>query len=283
MAFKAGCFIIDFMKWLSATLSVGTFAVLYFFERRQPLRRQIEQKEIGTARNLAIASAAGAAINFLENPVAAKLTKFVEEKRFGLLKTFRLSKVLETVFAVVLLDYTLYLWHVLTHKVPFLWRFHRIHHSDLDLTASTAIRFHFGEMTISVLFRAGQILLIGVSPKALQTWQSLLFLSILFHHSNVRLPKNFENILQKFIVTPRLHGIHHSIEKDEQDSNWSSGLTVWDYLHGTFRNDVPQNEITIGVEEFNKISDVTIGKMLLKPFKTDSRFKIIKFTNKYKS
>ena len=230
------------------------------------MRRQIERREINTARNLAIASAAGAIINFLEKPVADKLTKFVEKKRFGLLKVFRLPKILETVFAIVLLDYTLYLWHVLTHKVPFLWRFHRIHHADLDLTASTALRFHFGEMTISVLFRAGQILLIGVSPNALKTWQSLLLLSILFHHSNVRLPKEYEDQLQKFIVTPRLHGIHHSVKKDEQDSNWSSGLTVWDFLHGTFRNDVPQNEITIGVKEFDEENEVTIGEMLLKPF-----------------
>lgn len=274
MEFTNGCFIIGFMKWLSATLSIGTFAVLYFFERQRPLRRQIEQKEISTARNLAIASAAGAAITLFETPVADRLTKFVESKRFGLLKIIRLPKVLEIVLAVILLDYTLYLWHVLTHKLPFLWRFHRIHHADLDLTASTAIRFHFGEMTISVLFRAGQILLIGVSPKALQMWQSLLFLSILFHHSNVRLPKKIESVLQKIIVTPRLHGIHHSSKKDEQDSNWSSGLSVWDYLHGTFRNDVPQNKITIGVKEFDEIGDVTIGKMLLEPFRVDFRFQI---------
>jgi sterol desaturase/sphingolipid hydroxylase (fatty acid hydroxylase superfamily) len=155
----------------------------------------------------------------------------------------------------------------LTHKVPFLWRFHRIHHADLDLTASTAIRFHFGEIIISVLFRAGQILLIGVSPGAFNAWQYLLFLSILFHHSNVRLPKEFESKLQTFIVTPRLHGIHHSEKKDEQNSNWSSGFTVWDYLHGTFRNDVPQDKIIIGVEEFDKINEVTIGKMLSEPFK----------------
>jgi sterol desaturase/sphingolipid hydroxylase (fatty acid hydroxylase superfamily) len=255
------------MKWLNGSLSIGIFVILYFFERRKPLRRQIEQKEIHTTRNLAIASAAGAAISLLEKPVANKLTKFVERKRVGLLKIIRLPKFPETVLAVVLLDYTLYLWHVLTHKVPFLWRFHRIHHADLDLTASTAIRFHFGEIIISVLFRAGQILLIGVSPGAFNAWQSLLFLSILFHHSNVRLPKEFESKLQTFIVTPRLHGIHHSEKKDEQNSNWSSGFTVWDYLHGTFRNDVPQDKIIIGVEEFDKINEVTIGKMLSEPFK----------------
>ena len=215
------------MKWLSGILTVGTFAVLYVFEKRRPLRKQIEQKELSTARNLAIAATAGIAVNLFEKPVTDNLTRFVEKQNVGLLKIFRLPKFLETALAVILLDYTLYLWHVLTHKSTFLWRFHQVHHADLDLTASTAFRFHFGEMTISVLWRAGQILLIGVSPEALKTWQTLLFLSVLFHHSNVRLPKAFENKLQKIIVTPRLHGIHHSIVKDEMDSNWSSGLSLF--------------------------------------------------------
>ena len=254
------------MKWLSGALAIGTFAVLYFLEKRRPLRKQIYQKEIETARNLAIAATSGIALQFLEKPVTERLTKLVEKENFGLLKIFRLPKFLETALAIILLDYTLYLWHVLTHKVPFLWNFHRIHHADLDLQASTAIRFHFGEMTISVAFRAGQILLIGVSPKALQIWQTLLFISIFFHHSNVRLSKNIEKILEKFIVTPRLHGIHHSVEEAEMNSNWSSGLAVWDYLHGTFRNDISQKEIEIGVKEFRDEASVTFGKMLLKPF-----------------
>jgi len=256
------------MKWLSRVLSVGTFAVLYIFERRRPLRPQLEQKEIQTARNLTVAALAGLAFNLFEKPIAEKLTRYVEEKHFGLLKIFRLPKFFETILAVVLLDYTLYLWHFLTHKIPFLWRFHRIHHADLDLTASTAIRFHFGEITISVLFRAGQVLFIGVSPKALNVWQSLLFLSILFHHSNLRLSKQFEEKLQKIIVTPHLHGIHHSVQEDEMDSNWSSGLTVWDFLHKTFRNDVPQEKITIGIENLDEEYKVTLGKMLIAPFVT---------------
>ncbi len=268
------------MKWLQGVFTIGTFAVLYIFEKRQPLRKQIEQKEIQTTRDLSIAAAAGAAVTLFEKPVTDRLTKFVEEKRFGLVKIFRLPKFLETALAVVLLDYTLYIWHVLTHKLPFLWRFHKVHHADLDLTASTAIRFHFGEMTISVLFRAGQVLLIGVSPNALQIWQGLLFLSILFHHSNVCLPKEFEEKLEKIIVTPRLHGIHHSVEKDEMDANWSSGLSVWDYLHGTFRNDIPQKEITIGVKGFDEESDVTIGKMLVEPF-TNQEAKISNYDLQY--
>ena len=254
------------MKWLSEILSFGTFTILYILEQRKPLRRQVEKGQINIIRNLAIASTAGLAMNFLEKPLNTKLTRLVEKKRFGLLKIFRLPKFLETIFAVVLLDYTLYLWHVLTHKSPFLWRFHRIHHADLDLTASTAIRFHFGEISISVLFRAGQILLIGVSPEALKFWQTALFVSIFFHHSNVKLPKEFERKLQKIITTPRLHGIHHSNIKQQRDSNWSSGLTIWDFLHGTFRDDVPQDEITIGVKEFESKGDVEIIKMLIEPF-----------------
>lgn len=253
-------------KWASGILTAGTFIALYFLERHRPLRREIEPQLPHNARNFAIASAAGAATVLLEKPVTDRLTKYVEKEKIGLLKIFRLPKFLETALAVVLLDYTLYLWHVLTHKVSFLWRFHKIHHADLDLTASTAIRFHFGEISISVLFRAGQILLIGVSPNALQIWQTLLLMSVFFHHSNLRLPKNFERRLEKIITTPRLHGIHHSIVEDEMNSNWSSGLSWWDYLHGTFRDDVKQDEITIGVKEFDDINAVLLEEMLLEPF-----------------
>lgn len=254
------------MKWLGGVLSIGAFAVLYYFEKRRPLRDEVEPKKVNTIRNLAIASAAGLAVNFLEKPVADKLTKFVEEKRFGLLKILRLPKAIEMFFAVLMLDYTLYIWHVLTHKNSFLWRFHRIHHADLDLTASTAIRFHIGEISISVLFRAGQILLIGVSPEALKIWQNLLFVSIFFHHSNLRLPKEFEEKLEKIIVTPRLHGIHHSENKSQMDSNWSSGLSVWDKIHGTFQNEIEENTFRIGVEGFEDSESVSLSKMLIEPF-----------------
>lgn len=262
------------MKWLNGILAVGAFGLIYACERKRPLRKQIESPEISTARNLAIASAAGLAMNFLEKPVTEKLTELVEKKRFGLLKIFRLPRFLETLFAVLLLDYTLYLWHVLTHKSKFLWRFHRIHHADLDLTVSTGIRFHFGEISLSVLFRAGQILLIGVSPKALKTWQTALFLSVFFHHSNLKLPKKIESRLQKIVTTPRLHGIHHSTVESERDSNWSSGLTIWDFLHGTFRDDVSQSEIVIGLDEFNSPDKAGLMKMFGKPFEKTGKLKI---------
>ncbi len=258
------------MKWLSGLLSVGTFAVLVFLENKRPLREEVESSITNTFRNLAIAAVSGIVINTLEKPVTDKLSKYVEENRIGLVKNLKLPKFLEDALAVILLDYTLYVWHYLTHRTDFLWNFHKIHHADLDLKAATAIRFHFAEMTLSIPWRAGQILLIGVSPRAFKIWQTALFMSVFFHHSNLRLPKEFENSLQYFIVTPRLHGIHHSKIGDEMDSNWSSGLTVWDYLHGTFRDDIPQDEIEIGVEGFSNKKEISLENMLLQPFKTEN-------------
>jgi sterol desaturase/sphingolipid hydroxylase (fatty acid hydroxylase superfamily) len=194
------------------------------------------------------------------------LARTVERKNLGLLKIVKLPRWLEMTLAVALLDYTLYLWHVLTHKIPFLWRFHLIHHVDLDLDVSTALRFHFAEMIISVAWRSAQILIIGVSPVSFAVWQLFLFPSILFHHSNVRLPEDWERNLSRFFVTPRLHGIHHSAMQNETDSNWSSGLTVWDRLHGTFKTNVLQNEIVIGVPAYQNPSQVTLPKILALPF-----------------
>ena len=255
-----------FLKFISVPLALGTFGVLVWLENRRPLRGSTESKLIRNGRNLAIAGIAAVVLQLAEQPIVAPLTKLVERRNFGLLKIIRLPKVLETAAAIVLMDYTLYLWHVLTHKVPFLWRFHLVHHVDIEMDASTALRFHFGELLISVVWRSAQILLIGVSPVSFAVWQLLLFPEILFHHSNVKLTADLEKKLAKFIVTPRMHAIHHSAVRDETDSNWSSGLTVWDWMHGTLKTDVTQAEIVIGVPAYQNPNDVTLTKILPLPF-----------------
>jgi sterol desaturase/sphingolipid hydroxylase (fatty acid hydroxylase superfamily) len=253
-------------SWLSGALVVGVFGALVWLERRRPLRQEREPKLRRAARNLAVAAAGAAALRLTEAPLAERLTALVERKRWGLLKLARLPPWLEVAAAVVLLDYTLYLWHVLTHRVPWLWRFHVVHHIDLDLDATTALRFHFAELVISIPWRAAQILAIGVSPLAFSVWQTLLMLSILFHHSNVRLPAGWERRLNLFFVTPRMHGIHHSTVEEETNSNWSSGLALWDRLHGTLRLDVPQVGIDIGVPAYREPREVGLTRMLALPF-----------------
>jgi sterol desaturase/sphingolipid hydroxylase (fatty acid hydroxylase superfamily) len=252
--------------WLTGLLIGGTFVTLLWLERRHPLRRSVEPKGRRDARNLAVAALSAAAIHVAEKPVTGPLTALVERRRWGLLRQLSLPAWLEVPLAVALLDYTLYLWHILVHQLPFLWRFHQPHHVDLDMDASTALRFHFGEMVLSVPWRAAQVLAIGVSPLSLSVWQTATLMEILFHHSNVDLPVELERWLCRFVVTPRMHGIHHSIVPEETNANWSSGLTVWDWLHGTLRLNVPQEAITVGVPACRDPGEVTLPKVLALPF-----------------
>lgn len=251
--------------WLSGLLIFASLSALLWLEKRRPLRRQRQSKVTRDARNLAVAALSATAIRVTEKPLAAWLTGLVERRRWGLVKLLRLPPWIELPLAIALLDYTLFVWHVLTHKLPWLWRFHRVHHVDLDMDVTTAIRFHFAEMILSVPWRAGQILVIGASPLAFSIWQTVTLMEILFHHSNVELPLSVERRLCRLIVTPRMHGIHHSIVKRETDSNWSTIFTFPDYLHGTLRLDVPQDAITIGVAGYQEPSKVTFGKIMKMP------------------
>lgn len=253
--------------WISAPIVVGTFIVLVWLERLRPLRHEVEPKLRRNARNLAVAAVGAVALWLAERPVAMALASAGEAQDFGLLRLVSLPGWIEVALALLLLDYTLYVWHVLNHKIPFLWRFHVAHHVDLDLDASTAFRFHVGELTLSIAWRAAQIVIIGVSPFALSVWQTALLVSTLFHHSNVRLPVGFERWINHLVVTPRMHGIHHSVVREETNSNWSSGLTIWDRLHGTLRLNIAQAEITIGVPAYQKPEEVSLAATLAIPFK----------------
>lgn len=206
------------------------------------------------------------AIQLTEMPLILALMQVRMAQRWGIVQMLGLPLWIELPAALALMDYTYYLWHILLHRVPLLWRFHVVHHSDLDMDASTALRFHFGEVLFTLPWRVGQVALIGLTPLTYSVWQVAFLLSILFHHSNVELPVEWERRLNRFIVTPRMHGIHHSIAKQETDSNWSSGLTIWDRLHGTLQLNVPQRDITIGVPAWRAPDSVTLRRIVVMPF-----------------
>jgi sterol desaturase/sphingolipid hydroxylase (fatty acid hydroxylase superfamily) len=213
-----------------------------------------------------VAGISAIAVVLAERPIVLPLAAFVEERGCGLLRLVGLPLWLEIVAALLLMDYTFYLWHILMHRVPLLWRFHLVHHVDLDLDASTALRFHFTEMLASIPWRAAQVAVIGLTPLTFSIWQCVFLIFILFHHSNIELPIHWERLVNKLVVTPRMHGIHHSIVERETNSNWSSGLTLWDWLHDTLRLNVPQAEVTIGVPAFNDPKAVTLSRVLVMPF-----------------
>jgi sterol desaturase/sphingolipid hydroxylase (fatty acid hydroxylase superfamily) len=238
-----------FGAWMGAGLAAAVFGLLTLGERRRPLRHAMERKGRRLRDNIALAAVSAAVVQIADRPVTRRAAALAERRRWGLVQRAGLPRWAESVLAFLLLDYTLWAWHVLAHRWTPLWRFHAVHHADLDLDVSTGVRFHPGEMLASVPWRVAQVVLIGAGPRVLARWQSALFLSVLFHHSNVRLPLGLERALALLLVTPRQHGIHHSVVPAEMGSNWSSLLNVWDRLHGTLRLDVPQKTITIGLPE----------------------------------
>jgi len=252
--------------WLVAGALTAAFLLLLIVETLRPLRRAREPKLRRLGRNLAVAGIAAATTELLQIPILLPVSRWAAAQDFGLLRMLPLHGTLRVVAAVVLLDYTLWFWHFANHRVPFLWRFHSVHHVDRDMDVSTGIRFHFGALGLSVFFRAAQVALIGADPPAVVLWQSLLFLSVLFHHSNTRLPPGLERVLVRILVTPRMHGIHHSNYRAETDSNWSSLLSAWDYLHRTALLNVPQDAVTIGIPAYDRPEAVRLGKILALPF-----------------
>jgi len=251
---------------ITASVIVVVFAAMVILELRRPLRRSVESKFRRIVRNLTTGATALAVSTLLQTPLVVPVSRWMLARHIGFLNLVAMPAALQTLLSVVLLDYTLWFWHFANHRVPFLWRFHLVHHVDRDLDASTAFRFHFGEQALSVVYRCAQIALIGATPLAVWIWQTILFASILFHHSNVEVPIAWERRLVRLIVTPRMHGIHHSDRLNETQSNWSSLLSWWDYLHRTIILGVPQASVTIGVPAYQSPSDVTIGRILVIPF-----------------
>lgn len=262
------------MEWVRSTPNAITALVILLAggsmliaARLAPLRHSVEPKVRHVLRNLTIGGVSLALTPLLQASLLQPAASWIVRQHVGLLQMTHWPRWAEIVVGVVLLDYTLWWWHWANHRLPFLWRFHLVHHIDRDLDTTTALRFHFGELALSIPVRALQMIVIGVDPQTLWLWQTILFGSILFHHANVRLPLRMERLLVRVIVTPRMHGIHHSNRLEETNSNWSSLLSVWDVLHRTLRLDVEQDRIVIGVPAYENEREVTLGKMLLLPFR----------------
>ena len=229
------------------TVAFVAVAALLVAERARPLRRATRPERTRLPVNVAMGAGCAAVVYAVEEPLYRWIARGNAAKRRGIAQA--VPRPMRLLAGVAAMDYGFYLWHVATHKVPFLWRWHRVHHVDPDLDASTAVRFLPGDMLISLPWRLAQVRLAGVDPRALRLWRHFFNASILFHHANVRLPDGWDRRLAWALTTPKMHGIHHSEIQSERDSNWTSGLSIWDRLHGSLRQDVPQARLTIGVRE----------------------------------
>jgi sterol desaturase/sphingolipid hydroxylase (fatty acid hydroxylase superfamily) len=247
------------LAWFAvAALGLGG---LMLAERRWPLRGA--GARAGASRhvvNLMLGAMSLAVVALVEQPLAGRLAGRVVARRQGLVQALPGPGWLRDAAAILLLDYATYHWHVATHRVPVLWRLHQVHHSDGAMDWTTALRFHALDMLVSVPVRLVEVRLIGVRPRALRLYGAWFFANVVFHHADLKLGADRQ--LAWFMTTPGMHDIHHSAEASALDSNYSSGLSIWDRLHGTFNEARPDSAIGIpGVEP------PSLGAALAMPFR----------------
>lgn len=247
-------------------LLAAIFVTLLVVEGKRQLRKRRQPRLNRIVTNALVSAPAFTLLRLLLLPVMVKLAVKSRQLQWGLNHRYNAHPVVKSLVAFLLLDYSNYIWHILNHKLPFLWRFHLVHHCDPDLDVSTAIRFHFGEMIGSVLYRGAVVFISGATPTNVLVYEILFESATQFHHSNWRLPYRLEKALNKVVVTPRMHGIHHSIVRRETDSNYSVIFSWWDRLHNTARLNVSNNAIVTGVPAYNNYSELTAGYLLKLPF-----------------
>lgn len=189
-----------------------------------------------------------------------------EENGFGLLHWVPLPTPLRLIAAFVLFDAWMYAWHRLNHRVPFLWRFHQVHHSDSTMDVTTAHRFHFGEITLSSLLRVPVIALLGIQLHELALYELIMFSVVQLHHANIAFPEKLDRFLRLLIVTPFMHKVHHSRWQPETDSNYASVLSLWDRLFHSFRLNTDPASLKFGLNDLDDPQFHSLPGMLRTPW-----------------
>jgi sterol desaturase/sphingolipid hydroxylase (fatty acid hydroxylase superfamily) len=262
------------IDYVSPLLLTCLLLALLLLQWRFPLRRQHFSALRRFVRNFLLSIPGFAVVRLAMLPIPLALCAWAQHRHIGLLNWLAPTGWIAEIVTFLLMDYAYWWWHRANHLVPFLWRFHNVHHTDLDLDVSTAARFHFGEMVFSVGFLSLAVVTFGVRPGTFVVFFIALEAATLFHHSNWRLPLGLERALNHVIVTPRMHGIHHSVVQRETDSNWGTIFCWWDKLHHTLRRDVPQDEITVGVAAYRDERELTLGRLLALPFRTQREWQL---------
>lgn len=194
------------------------------------------------------------------------VSAWASDQRIGFLNYFELQGVVAYILSFIFLDMMIYFQHVFSHKWNFLWRFHGVHHSDLDLDVTSGLRFHPIEIFFSLLYKISLILFLGIDKNVILIFEIVLNSMSMFSHSNIKLPLSFEKYLRYIFVTPQMHIIHHSVQEDESNTNFSFNFSLWDILFNTYSEKFKSIGV-IGYSQFNKSEDQTISQLLSQPFR----------------
>ncbi len=233
-----------------------------------PRRRLTDAKARRWRHNLGLIFLDNLVIRLLFSGATIAVAVAAEQGRWGLFNHYHVPRFFAVVLGVLVLDLIIYLQHLMFHAVPLLWRLHMVHHTDLDIDVSTGLRFHPLEIILSVWIKLAAIVALGVPAAGVLLFEVLLNGTALFNHGNLRLPEDSDRFLRKFLVTPDMHRVHHSVIIRETNSNFGFNLSWWDRLFGTYR---PQpaaghDGMSIGLAPYREALDLTFTTLLRLPF-----------------
>ncbi len=247
--------------------SVLLLAMIFFMEGIFPHFRGRRSRARHAFPNIILAGLSGIISGVLFAPLTVGAINWAQSNSFGLVHIIKMPLYIRGIVAFILFDLSMYLWHLINHRVLFLWRFHRVHHSDLEMDSTTALRFHPGETIFSSLLRLIIIPFIGMNYLHLLVYQMSLQAVILFHHSNIRVPEKWDRVFRSCIVTPNMHRVHHSREWHETNSNYASIFSLWDRLNRTFRERGDTLTIIFGLNMLREAKWQSLWGMLRTPLR----------------
>ena len=251
-------------------LFIGLFSLLALAEAVWPRRPLTTSKSKRWMANVSIVVVDSLVVRLLFPIVPISLAVAAQANHWGLCNLLALPAWLKLTTGLLLLDFIIYLQHRLFHRVPLLWRLHRMHHTDLDLDVSSGNRFHPLEITLSLLVKMATVLLFGITPFTVLLFEILLNAASLFNHANLAIPRSIDRRLRLIVITPDLHRVHHSVIPKETNSNFGFSQPWWDHLLGTYMDQPREGQInmTIGLHEYRDQNELGLLRLLRIPFES---------------
>ena len=246
----------------------GILSLMLLWEWRVPLRRNIIPRRVRWLNNFGLMVLNAALLRLTMPAILVATAALAAREGWGLLNMVTLPWFISCLLALILLDLSIYVQHVLFHMVPSLWRIHRVHHTDVHCDVTTSLRFHPFEMLLSNAIKLTIVLMIGAPIVAVISFEVLLNGTSMFNHANVNVSNRFDTVLRWLVVTPNMHRIHHSVSSQEYGCNFGFNLPWWDKLFGTYLVNpaLGHLDMEVGTKQFRTRRDLWLDKLLIQPF-----------------
>ncbi len=254
---------------LRLLIFLGVLVGMSLWERAAPRRAWTEPRSRRWPANLGLSVAGSVLLRLTVGAAAYRMAVVASDRSWGLLHLFDLPPPLPFLVSFLLLDFGIYVQHLVFHYIPLFWRLHQVHHTDLDFDATTGVRFHPAEILLSMLYKAALVSALGASPAAVLAFEIALNAASLFNHGNVRIAREADQLLRFLVVTPDMHRVHHSVVPEEMNSNFGFSVSFWDRLLGTYRERpwADQEKMEIGQKDFRDGGELGLFELLTFPFR----------------